>query len=54
MLQAKEMERQRNLVMKGAAIHCPSEYDQHPVFIANQSTNREVMKRRSKVGRIFF
>lgn len=43
------MERQRNLILKGKSVQCPPEYDQHPVFIANQATNKIIAKRRSKV-----
>lgn len=43
------MERQRDLLMKDSAIKCPAEYDQHPVFLVNQATNKVIAKRRTKV-----
>lgn len=48
-LKAKEMERQRKLLMEGKLEKCPKELSNHPVFMVNQMTNKIVLNKRSKV-----
>lgn len=43
------MERQRHLIMKEGTVHCPPEYDRHPVFVANQKTNEQIAHRRAQL-----
>lgn len=48
--QAKELERQRVLLIEGKTTECPKELANHPVFLVNQMTNNSISKRRSKVS----
>lgn len=48
--QAKELERQRRLMMEGKLEKCPKELSNHPVFMVNQVTNKIVLNKRSKVN----
>lgn len=43
------MERQRNLFMEGKTTQFSDEYNNHPVFIVNQTNEQSVVKRRSKL-----
>lgn len=43
------MERQRNLFMEGKITQCSEEYNNHPIFIVNQTGNPPAVKRRSKL-----
>lgn len=47
--QAKEMEREKNLLLHGTGEKVPSELGEHPVFMVNQKTNDTIQKKRSKV-----
>lgn len=43
------MERQRNLFMEGKTTQCSEEYNNHPIFIVNQTAAQPNAKRRSKL-----
>lgn len=43
------MERQRNLFMEGKITQCSEDYNNHPIFIVNQTGAQPVVKRRSKL-----
>lgn len=45
----KEMERQRTLFMEGKITKCSEEYNNHPIFIVNQTPDQPINKRRSKL-----